>query len=53
MGYDNLIQNVALKELINIMSTIITDLDVELKKKISRLKNLESKNSYNCKYNLV
>ena len=33
--YDTLIQNVNLKELINIMGTTITDLDLELKMKIS------------------
>ena len=38
IGYNSLIQNVILKELINIMSLIITDLDVELKMKNSRLK---------------
>ena len=48
-GYDTLIQNVFLKELINIMGTTITDMDVELKLKISRMEYLESKNSYNCK----
>ena len=41
--YDNLIQNIILKELINIMSVMITDLDIELKMKISRIKYLESK----------
>ena len=40
--YDNLIQNIILKELINIMSIIISDLDMELKMKISRIKYLES-----------
>ena len=43
IGYDILIQNVILKELINIMGTTITDLDIELKMKISRIKYLESK----------
>ena len=33
IGYNSLIQNVILKELINIMGTIITDLDIELKMK--------------------
>ena len=42
-GCDTLIQNVILKELINIMETTITDLDIELKMKISRIKYLESK----------
>ena len=41
--YDCLIQNVILTELINLMSTIITDLDVELKMKISRIEYLENK----------
>ena len=40
--YDNLIQNIILKELINIMSIMISDLDMELKMKISRKKYLES-----------
>ena len=39
---DNLIQNIILKELINIMSIIISDLDMELKMKISRIRYLES-----------
>ena len=43
IGYDILIQNVILKELMNIMGTTITDLDLELKMKISRMKYLESK----------
>ena len=43
--YDNLIQNIILKELVNIMSKMISDLDMELKMKISRIKCLE-KNSY-------
>ena len=33
IGYNSLIQNVILKELINIMSLIIIDLDLELKMK--------------------
>ena len=33
IGYNSLIQNVILKDLINIMGTIITDLDIELKMK--------------------
>ena len=40
--YDNLIQNNILKDLINIMSIMISDLDMELKMKISRIKYLES-----------
>ena len=53
IGYDSLTQNVFLKELNNIMGTTITDLDMELKMKISRIKCLESKNLYNCKYTPV
>ena len=41
--YDTLIQNVIPKELKKIMGTTITDLDIELKMKISRFKYLESK----------
>ena len=48
--YDNLIQNIILKELINIMSLVIRDLDMELRLKISRIEYLENRNSYNCKY---
>ena len=40
--YDNLIQNIILKELINIMSIMIRDLDIELKMKISRIEYLEN-----------
>ena len=40
--YDNLIQNIIFKELINIMSVMIRDLDMELKMKISRIKYLEN-----------
>ena len=43
IGYDTLIQNVILKELIIIIGTTITDLDIELKMKISRNKNLDSR----------
>ena len=42
-GYHTLIQNLILKELINIMGTVKTDLDIELKMKISRIKYLETK----------
>ena len=41
--YDTLIQNVILKELINIMGGTITDLDIKLKMKISRNKYLENR----------
>ena len=43
IAYDNLIQNIILKEIINIMSVMIRDLDMELKLKISRIKYLENK----------
>ena len=43
LGYDTSIQNIILKELINIMATTITDIDIELKMKISRIKYLESR----------
>ena len=43
IAYDNLIQNIVLKELINVMSIMIFDLDIELKLKISRIKYLENK----------
>ena len=42
IGYDTLIQNAILKELIIIMSTIITDLDIELKMKINQTEHLEN-----------
>ena len=42
IAYDNLIQNIILKELINIMSVMIRDLDMELKMKISRIEYLEN-----------
>ena len=41
--YDNLIQNIILKEVINIMSVMIRDFDMELKLKISRIEYLENK----------
>ena len=41
--YDHLIQSIILKELIIIMSIMIFDLDITLKMKISRTKNLENK----------
>ena len=43
IGYDCLIQNIILKELISIMATTITDLDIELKMKISRTEYLVNK----------
>ena len=42
IGYDSLIQNVILQELINIMGTKITGLDVELKMKIIRIEYFET-----------
>ena len=42
-GCGTLNHNVIPKELINIMGTVITDLDIELKMKINRIKYLESK----------
>ena len=45
IGYDCLIQNCILKELINIMGTTITDLDIEFKMTISRKKYLEIRNT--------
>ena len=43
ISYDTLIQNVILKELNNIMARTTTDLDIELKLKISRIEYLEKK----------
>ena len=40
--YDNLIQNIIPKEIINIMSIMISDLDIELKMKTSRIEYLEN-----------
>ena len=42
-GFDCLIQINILEELINIMGTTITELDKELKMKISRIEYLEKK----------
>ena len=41
--YDTLTQNVNPKELINIINGVITDMDIELKMKIIRIKYLETK----------
>ena len=41
--YDTLIQNVSLKDLINIMGGTITDLDLELKIKIITIEFLKNK----------
>ena len=43
IGSDTLIQSVILKKLIYMMATTIADLDIELKMKISRIEDLESK----------
>ena len=49
--YDNLIQNIILnKELINIMSIMIRDLDMELKLRTSRIQYLESVSIPKYKY---
>ena len=50
IGYDCLFQIVIPKELINIMSTTITDLDKELKMQIKRMNYLENENSYKYSY---
>ena len=42
IAFDNLIHNIILKELINIMSIMISDLNMELKVKTSKIKYLES-----------
>ena len=42
-GYDCLIQNVFLKELINIMGTTLTNLDIESKMKNSGMKISENR----------
>ena len=43
VGYDTLVHNVILKEMIKIMAKTILDLDIELKKKISGIDYLESR----------
>ena len=43
IGYDTLIQNVILKEMINLMGTAIVDIAIEVKLKISGIEYLESK----------
>ena len=52
IGYNSLIQNVILKELNNIMGTIITDLDVEKKRKIIELNILKVNNCYVILFNI-
>ena len=43
IGYEILIQNVVVKVMINIMGSTITDLDIELKMKISTIRYFENK----------
>ena len=43
LGYDTVIQNIILNELTNVMGTTTTDMDIELKSKIIRIKYLEGK----------
>ena len=43
IGYNTLIQNVTLKEMIRLMGATIVDIDSERKMKISRIKHLESR----------
>ena len=43
IGCDNLLQNVILRELINMLGVVITDLDIELKMKNNRIQYLENK----------
>ena len=43
IGCDSLLQNVITRELINMLGTLIKNLDIELKMKISRIKCLEKK----------
>ena len=50
IGYDTLIQNGILKELINEMSGTITDIDSELKMKISGIEDSESKKLFIIEY---
>ena len=37
-GYDSLIQNVIFKQITNSMGTTKVDVDIEIKKKVSRIK---------------
>ena len=52
-GYNSLIQNVILKQLINIMVMTINDLDIELKRKISRIKCLENRILYYKRWTVI
>ena len=42
-GYDTLIQNVTLEELINLIATAIVDIDIELQMEIDWIKHLENR----------
>ena len=43
IGYESFIQNVTLKEMINLMATTIVDINIEMKMQVSRIKYLESR----------
>ena len=45
IGCDSLLQIVILRKFINMMGIVITDLDIELKMKNSRIEYLENKNT--------
>ena len=53
LGHHSLIQNVILKEIVNLMSVKLADIDIELKMKISRIEDLESKLLWLCSFNLM
>ena len=48
--YDTLIQNVILREVMNLMGITIVDIDIELKMKSSRIEYLESRFLYFCNF---
>ena len=41
LGWESLIQNIIPKELIKLMGTTITDIDIELKMKICKIEHIE------------
>ena len=43
VGYDTLIQNIILREIINLMTVILADIDIEVKMRLSRIKHSEGK----------
>ena len=43
IGYDSLIQNAILKEILNLMGASIVDIDIELKMKFTRTRNFENR----------